>query len=177
MKKILGLILAFFCFFEIFAGDGLVFRDSPFEISAKTDGALLSAGVLLSGGDLILDNLLKVNRKTFDEDKNFDKSSVNAFDRFFMQDYNAGLDKIGQHVVFVGSANQFPNRQAHLFGVVSCQDISKIPGGHADIDWVAQRDLLIAHQVAVGADVIDDLRQQPSPVNGVGRRKAIAIFC
>lgn len=107
MKKILGLILAFFCFFEIFAGDGLVFRDSPFEISAKTDGALLSAGVLLSGGDLILDNLLKVNRKTFDEDKNFDKSSVNAFDRFFMQDYNAALNKIGGNA-FLCSALAMP---------------------------------------------------------------------
>ena len=107
MKKLLGLVLAFFAFFEIFAGDKLVFEDSPFALSWKTDGALLSAGVLLSGGDLILDNLLKVNRQTFDEDKNFDKSEVNAFDRFFMQDYNAALNKIGGNA-FLCSALAMP---------------------------------------------------------------------
>lgn len=107
MKKLLGLVLAFFAFFEIFAGEKLVFEDSPFALSRKTDGALLSAGVLLSGGDLILDNLLKVNRQTFDEDKNFDKSEVNAFDRFFMQDYNATLNKIGGNA-FLCSALAMP---------------------------------------------------------------------
>lgn len=107
MKKLLGLVLAFFAFFEIFAGDKLVFEDSPFALSWKTDGALLSAGALLSGGDLILDNLLKVNRQTFDEDKNFDKSEVNAFDRFFMQDYNAALNKIGGNA-FLCSALAMP---------------------------------------------------------------------
>ncbi|WP_296331590.1 phosphatase PAP2 family protein [uncultured Treponema sp.] len=59
-----------------------------------TDSALLGTGLLLSGGDLILDNALKLNRQEY-KGEFYDKDDVNSFDRFFMQSYSKKLDLAG----------------------------------------------------------------------------------
>lgn len=63
-----------------------------FALSPVTDGILLGTGVLLSGGDLILDNVLELNRQEYD-DRFFDKNDVNSLDRKFMHSYSKNRDK------------------------------------------------------------------------------------
>ena len=79
-----------------FADNGFNFWGSRevFALEPVTDGLFLSGGVLLSGGDLILDNVLKVNRQEYDG-RTYDKKDVNGFDRKFMQSYSKKLDTAG----------------------------------------------------------------------------------
>ena len=70
-----------------FWGSGEVFALNP-----VTDGVLFGTGVLLSGGDLILDNVLKINRQEYDGTI-YDKDDVNALDRKFMHSYSKNRDK------------------------------------------------------------------------------------
>lgn len=65
-----------------------------FALNPLTDSALLGTGLLLSGGDLILDNALKLNRQEY-KGEFYDKDDVNSFDRFFMQSYSKKLDLAG----------------------------------------------------------------------------------
>ena len=79
MRKILVLsFLPIFVFARIFA-------QSPFGLEKKRDIALLGTGIVLSGADLVLDNVLEVNRQEFGGIG--DKSGVNRLDRFFMRPY------------------------------------------------------------------------------------------
>lgn len=74
---------------------GLVFfpvHGQVFKLSPVTDSALLGTGIALSGSDLILDNVLKVNRKNYDGET-FDKADVNSFDRKFMNSYSKSRDR------------------------------------------------------------------------------------
>ncbi len=100
LKKIF-LISTFLCFqFSLFAqsfnwkGSGEVFALEPVK-----DGILIGSGLLLSGGDLLLDNALKVNRAEFDPAKTYSKDDVNGFDRLFMQEYSSSLDRTGDVMV------------------------------------------------------------------------------
>ena len=68
------------------------FSSETFKLSPLKDGILLGSGILLSGGDLILDNALKINRQEYDG-KPFDKDDVNPFDRAFMHSYSKNRDK------------------------------------------------------------------------------------
>ena len=95
LKKIF-LISTFLCFqFSLFAqsfnwkGSGEVFALEPVK-----DGILIGSGLLLSGGDLLLDNVLEVNRQEYDG-KTYDKADVNSFDRYFMNPYSSKLDTAG----------------------------------------------------------------------------------
>ena len=83
---------------------------------------------------------------------------------------------IGQHLVFIGSAEKHMNGQTHFFGVISRQNISEIPCGHNDIDGFAFGDFAVPAQSGIGFEIINDLREQTTPVNGVGRRKTVAFF-
>ena len=67
-------------------------ENSPFKLDPVKDGILFGSGVLLSGGDLLLDNVLKVNRQEY-KGKIYDKDDVNAFDRPFMNSYSHSRDK------------------------------------------------------------------------------------
>ena len=96
LKKIfcfsLFLILIFPSFSEEneefqFWGNGEVFSLSPVK-----DGILLGTGIVLSGGDLLLDNALEVNRQKYDGTV-YCKDDVNAFDQKFMHSYSKSRDK------------------------------------------------------------------------------------
>ena len=41
--------------------------------------------------------------------------------------------KIRQHIVVIGSTNQSVNRQSHLFGIVTGQNVAKIASRHDKI--------------------------------------------
>lgn len=80
MKKTFPLKILIFCLCSQFFADvansvkNVCALESPFCLSKKTDGALLGAGIFLSGADLFLDNVLKINQQTFDENRSFEKN-------------------------------------------------------------------------------------------------------
>ena len=92
-KKIVCALALCASFFHLVAED--VFGDSSddvFSLSPVMDGILLGTGVLLSGSDLILDNVLKVNRQEY-AGTVYSKDDVNSFDRKFMHSYSKSRDK------------------------------------------------------------------------------------
>lgn len=70
-------------------------RGDVFALDGLKDGLIFGSGVLLSGGDLLLDNVLEFNRQKYDPSKVYDKDDVNAFDRIFMNSYSKKLDRAG----------------------------------------------------------------------------------
>ncbi len=96
-KKTISVCFFFFLIFNA------CFAECAFKLSAEKDIALGTAGLLLTGSDLLLDAGLKVNRQTFDENHKFDKNSVNAFDRFFMHNYDFTLDRVAGNVLLTGA--------------------------------------------------------------------------
>lgn len=69
-----------------------------FALNPVMDGVLLGTGVLLSGGDLLLDNVLEVNRQKYDG-KIYDKDDVNSLDQIFMHSYSKTRDKTADFVL------------------------------------------------------------------------------
>ncbi len=74
-----------------------------FALNPIMDSALLGTGVLLSGGDLILDNALKLNRQDYDGET-YDKDDVNSLDRKFMNSYSKKLDRAGDLLLVASMA-------------------------------------------------------------------------
>ena len=79
----------------------------------------------------------------------------------------AGADEVGEDVVFIGGADQPPHRQAHTLGVVACQNVAEVAGGNAEVHRFAPSYGALFRQAEIGVEVIDDLRHQSAPVDGV----------
>ena len=62
-----------------------------------------------------------------------------------------------------------------MFGVVARQDIAEVPRRDAEVNFVPQCDFAALQQIAVGRNIIHDLRQDPAPVDGVCRREEIPL--
>ena len=88
MKKLTKTFIALLSFFVF----SLPCFSQAFTLSPLKDGLLLGSGVLLSGGDLLLDNVLEVNRQTY-KGEAFSKNDVNSLDRLLMHSYSKGRDK------------------------------------------------------------------------------------
>ena len=88
-----------------------------------------------------------------------------------------GTDEICQNVVPVGSADQPADGQSHSLGVVTRQNVTEIAGGNTEIHRLAPGDAALLHKAEIGIKIVDNLRNQPSPVDGVGAGKAdISLF-
>lgn len=74
-----------------------------FKLTPLTDGILLGTGVALSGGDLLLDNVLEMNRQEY-KGKIYNKNDVNSFDRRFMNAYSKTKDKAADITVAMAMA-------------------------------------------------------------------------
>ena len=81
---------------------------------------------------------------------------------------DAGADKVGEHLVPVGGAHQLAHGQAHLPAVVGGQDVAEVAGGHHHVHGLPQGEGALFRQPEVGVEVVDNLGQQPPPVDGVG---------
>ena len=81
---------------------------------------------------------------------------------------HAGVDEVGQHLVDVGCTNQLLYRQTHLLCIISSQDIAEVAGGHHHVDEIPEVDLPVRCQGCICGNIVYDLRQEPSPVDGVG---------
>ncbi len=77
-----------------------LWAESPFNLEFKKDAFLFGTGAALSGADLILDNMLEINRQSYDKDKTYSKSDVNLLDRKLMFDYSKSLDKTGDILLY-----------------------------------------------------------------------------
>lgn len=86
----------------------------------------------------------------------------------------AGIDEVRQHVVRVGGADELFDGQAHLAGVIAGQDVPEVARGNAEEHTLARFDALGGHGVGIGFEIVDDLRYQAAPVDGVGRGKGPA---
>ena len=89
----------------------------------------------------------------------------------------SGTDEISQDVIAVGCTDKLVERHTHLTGVESGQNIAEVAGGNANIHRFPGLHTLITQQVTVGGNVVDDLRQHTTPVNGVCRRQEVAALC
>ena len=84
---------------------------------------------------------------------------------------DAGGKELGEHVVFVGRADQSAHGQTHLLCVPAGENVAEVAGGHAEIRLLPHLERAGTHQLAVGVEVVDDLRHEPAPVDGVGAGK------
>lgn len=94
-KKITCIFVVLFSLFKIASEDAkfnLWGSQSVFALSPVCDGILLGTGIALSGSDLILDNVFKLNRQKYDGET-YDKNDVNSFDRKFMRQYSKNRDR------------------------------------------------------------------------------------
>ena len=89
---------------------------------------------------------------------------------------DAGADKIGQDVVAVGGADQPADRDSHPLGIVGGEDVAEVAGGDADVDGVAEGDLLLLDQGGIGRHIVDNLGDQPPPVDRVGGREHLPVL-
>lgn len=77
------------------------------------------------------------------------------------------VDEVGQHAVLVARAHEHVDGGSHAFGVPGGQDVAEVAGRNADVDGVACVYLALGDQLAVAGEVVDDLREQAPPVDGV----------
>jgi undecaprenyl-diphosphatase len=107
MKKSVIILLLLISVSSLYAETSFNWKGSGrvFSLSPEKDGLLFGSGVLLSGGDLLLDNVLKVNRAEYDASKVYDKKDVNSFDRFFMNSYSHSLDRAGDVMLVFAMAS------------------------------------------------------------------------
>lgn len=85
MKKILCIFLLILMTLPLFAEEPE--SKKIFSLDPLTDGLLLGTGVLLSGGELLLYDVMDINRRKYEE-KSYSKSDVNAFDRKLIRPYS-----------------------------------------------------------------------------------------
>ena len=86
----------------------------------------------------------------------------------------AGLDKVGQDVILVRRADEPADGHAHPLRVEAGENVAEVACRDAEIDARPGFDGPSVQQVAVGRDVIHDLRQEPAPVDGVGRGQEVS---
>ena len=85
IKKILCIFFLILLVFPLFAEEPE--NKKIFALDPLTDGLLLGAGVLLTGGELLLYDVMEINRRKYEE-KSYSKSDVNAFDRKLIRPYS-----------------------------------------------------------------------------------------
>ena len=78
-------------------------------------------------------------------------------------------DEIREHVVCVRRADELAHRQAHFLGIPAGENVAEVAGRHNEVQLVAHGDHAAGNGVAVRREIVDDLRQQAAPVDGVGR--------
>ena len=79
----------------------------------------------------------------------------------------SGLDKFCKNVIFIGSANEPVDRNAHFLRNKRGEDVSEITGRNGNVYLLAKRDFTAREEVAVSGNVVNNLRNESAPVNGV----------
>ena len=89
---------------------------------------------------------------------------------------NAALEEVGEHAVFIRSADKAADRQTHLARIVGGEDVAEISRRDDEVYPVARRYFALLEHIAVSGKIIDYLRHEAPPVNGVRGRKSHAVL-
>ena len=81
---------------------------------------------------------------------------------------NAGVDEIGQNLVDVGCTNQLAERHAHLFCIVSSEDVAEVTSRNNDVQGFAHFQFALLYQCHIRGHIVNNLRNEPSPVDRIG---------
>ena len=100
-----------------------------------------------------------------------------GLEEFPLGSISTGGQEVGQDVVLIGSADQSAHRQAHLLCIVARQNIAKISRRHTEVHLVTKAHLPHLEQLGVGGKVVNDLRHQTAPVDGVCTGQADVPLC
>ena len=82
---------------------------------------------------------------------------------------NTGFQEISQNIIGIGRTNQLGHRQTHAHCIIACQNITKVASWHCKADFIPSLDFASLQQICIGTKVVNNLRYQAAPVNGVGR--------
>ena len=80
---------------------------------------------------------------------------------------DAGLQKLRQHIVAVGGADEPPDGQPHLFGKIARQNVPEVSGRDDKIHRRARNDSSQPDQIGICLEIIDHLRRKPSDVDRI----------
>lgn len=134
MKKFF--IVLFTAFFLLPASTQNLFdkinTGTKFRLEPAKDEILLGSGLALSGGDLFLDNVLKINRAEYKGDL-YEKQNLNWLDKKFMHSYNENLDTLSDLLVAATMATPgvliFTDRQEWATEIVMYAETLLIANG------------------------------------------------
>ena len=84
---------------------------------------------------------------------------------------NARLQEIRQYVVAVRRTDQFRDGKPHALGIITRENIAEIARRHAEVDELARCNRPLFQEFGIGAEVVDDLRHEPAPVDRICRRQ------
>ena len=79
----------------------------------------------------------------------------------------SGRQRAHENVVLVGRDDQTLDRQSHALGVIAGQHVAEIAGRNGEGYWPLGR-----AKRNGGDEIIDDLRQDPRPIDGIDARQA-----
>ena len=82
---------------------------------------------------------------------------------------DTGLEELVENVIFVCRHHKLPDRQSHLLGNPAGQDISEVTRRNRDVNHFTG--LFCDFQPAL--EVIDDLRRNAGPVDGIDRADVV----
>ena len=88
---------------------------------------------------------------------------------------DAGIYEIRENLVFIGCADELSYRHSHKLCIIRRQNVSEISGRNNNVHRLAVFDRSQLHQLNVAVYVVCDLRNQPSYVYGICRRKSYTL--
>ena len=80
----------------------------------------------------------------------------------------AFVDEVCENAVLVARAHDGADGHAHLLGIPAGQDVAKVAGGDGDVHGLTGFERALLDELGISAHVVDDLRHQAAPVDGVG---------
>ena len=86
------------------------------------------------------------------------------------------MDKVGQYLIDIGSTDQLSNRHAHFLCVISSQNVAEVSGRNYNIQRISPVEFSLLCQSCIGRYIVNNLRNQTTPVDGVGTGEAHATF-
>src|ERR1700712_5281589 len=78
-----------------------------------------------------------------------------------------------EDIVLIRRDDELAHRQAESLGIVACKDIAKVSSRHCELDFVSAGTTVRARQADPRVEVVDNLREDPSPVNSVDRTEPV----
>ena len=88
----------------------------------------------------------------------------------------ACFEKVGKYVVGVRCADKLVYRKPHKLSYIRGKDIAEVACRYAEINLVSERNCIVAEKIAVSGEIINDLRNESSPVDRICAGKNNTVF-